>query len=116
MPSQEAKRVVMPNARPVSDSRSRAGYASMYTLLLGTGAAGVLLWGALGSDLSRPELHGAIPGIHAQAVPSMERQATDVQALLTEYCVACHNERRGTSDLAFDTLDASSPAAHPATW
>ena len=90
------------NARPLSGARSRAGYASIGTILLSLGIGGALLWGA---DGSLPE---AGPGLHQEPV--------DVQAVLNQYCLACHNERQGTAGLAFDTLDASLPGTHPATW
>ena len=56
------------------------------------------------------------PGVHQPAVPETDQQTIDVRAVLDEYCVVCHNERRGVADLAFDTMDASSPSTHPATW
>ena len=43
-------------------------------------------------------------------------RAADVQAVLTSYCVGCHNERTGTANIAFETLDVAHPGARPATW
>ena len=115
-------RLISPNALKMSRYRSRAGYASIYALLLSTGIVGVFLWGADGSyGQAQP---GETPSVPAPAFdviqPGLQlgihQQAIDVQAVLNDYCVVCHNERRGTANLAFDTLDASSPGTHPATW
>ena len=110
-------RFIRPTPRQIRTQRSRAGYASIYALLMSAGVAGVFFWSAdrsLGQGKPEqtrlapaPELHATQAGLH---------QEVDVQAVLSEYCVVCHNQSMGTADLAFDTLDASSPAAHPATW
>ena len=116
-------RVISPNARQMSRYRSRAGCASIYALLLSAGIVGVFLWSADGSlGHAQPGQTRLVPspapgfdviqkGLHQQA-----QEAIDVQAVLSDYCVVCHNERRGTASLAFDTLDASRPGTHPATW
>jgi len=111
-------RLISPNARQMSRYRSRAGYASIYALLLSTGIVGVFLWGADGSHgQAQPEQTRWVPAPALDVVqPGLHQQAIDVQAVLNDYCVVCHNERRGTANLAFDTLDASRPGTHPATW
>jgi mono/diheme cytochrome c family protein len=38
------------------------------------------------------------------------------QALLDQYCIACHNQRLRTAGLALDALDASRPGANAETW
>jgi mono/diheme cytochrome c family protein len=118
--------LIRPNARRMRDDCSQAGYASSYALVLGTGIVGALLWGAhgtLGPVHAQPTppaparvLDVTPLGVDQQAVPEVHQQAIDVQAVLNEYCVACHNEALGTANLAFDTLDASLPGTHPATW
>ena len=115
-------RFVRPKARQMSRDRSRAGYASGYALLLSTGIVGAFLWGADGSlRHAQPGQPALVPAAGFDAIqPGLQagvhQQAIDVQAVLNEYCVVCHNETRGTADLAFDTLDALRPGTHPATW
>ena len=124
-------RFIRPNARQMAGDHSRAGYASIYALLLSTGIVGVFLWGADGSfgqaqpgqtrsvpaarlDVIQPGLHQQLPQQVPQQVP---QQAIDVQAVLDRYCVGCHNQRRGAAaPFAFDTLDLLRPGRHPATW
>ena len=38
------------------------------------------------------------------------------RAVVDRYCVTCHNQRTRTSDLALDTVDITSPAAHGEIW
>jgi mono/diheme cytochrome c family protein len=40
----------------------------------------------------------------------------DVQAMLNQYCVVCHNKMMQTANLGFDTLNAADPTTHPETW
>ena len=49
----------------------------------------------------------------AGAVPDA---AAEVRALLDRYCVACHNDRLRTADLALDALDVERVADAAATW
>jgi hypothetical protein len=41
---------------------------------------------------------------------------TTQQAVLTKYCIACHNEKLRTADLSLDKADVSHPADNPAVW
>ena len=91
--------------------RSRAGYASIYAILLSTGIVATIV-GAVTQSLRATELGaGSVSAIGTEAW-----QAVEVQQVFRQYCVSCHNERRGTANLAFDTLDVLSPASHPDTW
>ena len=110
-------RFIRPNARQMSRDPSRAGYASIYALLLSTFIVGVFLWGADGSfgqaqpgqtrSVPAPRLDVIQPGPHPQLPQQVPQQAIDVQAVLDRYCVGCHNQRRGAAaPFAFDTLDA----------
>jgi mono/diheme cytochrome c family protein len=47
--------------------------------------------------------------------PATRRDVT-VQAVVTQYCVGCHNSRMKAAELALDTLDAGDAAAHPEVW
>ena len=65
--------------------------------------------------------HGAAAGATpAAAAPragsAVPEAAGEVRALLDRYCVACHNARLRTADLALDTLDVAHVADAPATW
>ncbi len=109
---------IRPNAQRISRDRSRARSASRYALLLSTGIVGVFLWSA---DVSHGQAQlGQMRLVTAPGFdviqPGLHQEVVDVQAVLNEYCVVCHNERLGTASLAFDTLDASQPSTHPATW
>ena len=91
--------------------RSRAGYASIYAILLSTGILATIV-GAVTQSLRANEL-----GVgSASAIGTEAEQAIEVQQVFRQYCVSCHNERRGTANLAFDTLDVLSTASHPDTW
>ena len=51
-----------------------------------------------------------VPTIGQQRVPSSNR------ALLTEYCVTCHNDRAKTGGLTLENLDIDHPEANAETW
>ena len=64
---------------------------------------------------------GAAFGAAPKAAPGQEPGATvasadAVGAVLDEYCVTCHNERRRVADLALDTVDPSDVMADAKTW
>jgi mono/diheme cytochrome c family protein len=42
--------------------------------------------------------------------------ASAPQALVTKYCIGCHNERLRTGGLALDRLDSSNPGEHAQVW
>jgi mono/diheme cytochrome c family protein len=43
-------------------------------------------------------------------------ETPDGRAVVTRYCVTCHNQRTRTSDLALDTVDITRPSDHPEIW
>jgi len=49
-----------------------------------------------------------------QAASTIEPES--VRAVLTEYCVECHNDRLKTAALALDTFDLAKIAANPEVW
>ena len=99
------------------NASSRAGHASIFALSLCAGVVGVFLWGATGSNGQvQAGLTRRVPAPVLDVVQPVHQDPIDVQAVLNTYCVVCHNEGLGTADLAFDTLDASRPSTHPATW
>jgi mono/diheme cytochrome c family protein len=50
----------------------------------------------------------------AQRPPSAA--SSSPQAVVNQYCVACHNERLRTAGLALDMLDATKPSANAEVW
>ena len=56
-------------------------------------------------------------GAQNQRWPSSEAPSeTSARAILTEYCVSCHNERQQTAGLALDTLDVGRVADDAKIW
>ena len=49
------------------------------------------------------------------AAPPPPAKSTS-HALVTKYCITCHNERARTGGLALDRLDAANPGANAAIW
>ena len=101
--------------------RSRRGYPSISALATGAVVVVAVLWGAWGASASHRQLPPAgtsfvrLPAsgaVHA----GTPQDTTDVQAVLDEYCVVCHNRATDTANLAFDTLNAVLPGVHPVTW
>ena len=54
-------------------------------------------------------------GAAAQEPPGAV-DATDVRAMLDQYCVACHNDRLRTAELSLAGVDAEHPEADPELW
>ena len=52
----------------------------------------------------------------ARQAPQPPAAAADAQAVISKYCVTCHNQKARTGNLALDTLDVANPAAHPEIW
>jgi len=51
------------------------------------------------------------------AIPSVAGlQQAQPRAVITTYCVSCHNQRLKTAGLALDTLDITQPAANAEVW
>ena len=48
--------------------------------------------------------------------PSGPPAASPQRAILTRYCITCHNERLQTADLLLDKADVDSPAANSVVW
>ena len=56
------------------------------------------------------------PAGNAGAGSEVGMGASDARALLDTYCVACHNERTRTADLALDTRDLTAVGQDAALW
>ena len=79
----------------------------------GRTAAIALLCGAVGG--------AALIEVETTAAESTQAPAALISTpalreALDEYCIACHNERLRTADLALDTVDASHPETDPELW
>jgi cytochrome c551/c552 len=57
-----------------------------------------------------------ILGVAAVAVMNAQPPSNDPQALLNQYCVACHNTKLKTGGLALDKLDLQHADANAETW
>ncbi len=51
------------------------------------------------------------PAVAASAAP-----ISNSQALISKYCIGCHNERARTGGLALDRLDVTNPGDHAEIW
>ena len=60
----------------------------------------------------------ALTGVEASTAPPTQAAPASpaLREALDQYCIACHNERLRTADLALDNVDASHPGADPALW
>ena len=48
--------------------------------------------------------------------PAAPVAASASRALITKYCITCHNERTRTGGLALDRLDSANPGEHAQVW
>ena len=81
----------------------------------------LLLWGAVASLCAVGAPADAAPSAAGEqqtsAAQAVGEPAPDWQrALLDRYCVACHNDRLRTADLALDRHDAARVAEAPEVW
>jgi hypothetical protein len=60
---------------------------------------------------------GVVRALEPQSTnAATQRPASSDQALLQEYCAACHNARVKAGDLILDSLDPGRAAEHPEIW
>src|SRR5262245_19605570 len=52
----------------------------------------------------------------ARPIAPAGAEASTSRVLLDKYCVGCHNEKRATAGLAFDTADVTKVADRPEIW
>ena len=52
----------------------------------------------------------------APAVAASPAPVSNSQALISKYCISCHNERARTGGLALDRLDVTKPGDHAEIW
>ena len=63
-----------------------------------------------------PNAAPAAPQAPAAAPARAATSSSSQQALVTQYCVTCHNDRRKTGGLALDTVDLTHVGDGAATW
>ena len=74
-------------------------------------AGGVILLSAIA-----PAIEAEAPQAPATATQRPMPDGSSTRAFLNTYCVTCHNQRLKTADLAFDTLDPSTPSDRAEIW
>ena len=83
--------------------------SARFALLLGCALA-LPAVAAVPARAAEPAASGPAPAAQVQGADGWQR------ALLDRYCVACHNDRLRTADLALDAHDVTRIAAAPAVW
>jgi mono/diheme cytochrome c family protein len=64
----------------------------------------------------RTDVRRAGPGEAGPAAGTPAAAPDQAQALLTQYCITCHNQRLKTGGLMLDTLDVSQVGQHAEIW
>src|SRR5260221_750220 len=65
---------------------------------------------------SGAKLHAAASSIAQNAAQAKAPAPPDSPAILKQYCVTCHSERRKTGGLSLEGLDPASAAGHGDVW
>ena len=104
----------------MTNRSSRAGHASLATLLV-VGGVAMIVFGARPSStglaftgLANPHVAPSYASNYASILAATD--AEDAREILDTYCVRCHNERRLTGGLALDVVDIEDPSAAARTW
>ena len=92
--------------------RTRTSRVRRGSLALLACAALAVLLAAVAAQAAESPASGPAPTAQVRDAPADGWQ----RALLDRYCVACHNERLRTADLALDTHDVTRIADAPAVW
>ncbi len=58
----------------------------------------------------------ALTAVEAATAQPPSAVSPTLREALDQYCIACHNQRLRTAELALDTVDASHPEADPELW
>ena len=93
----------------------RLGVAVVSRLVLPLGVAATLGAGAVSSAAAQPVAEGA-RATAREAPPTAPDGPETYRAVLDRYCVACHNERTLTANLALDTVDIVHIGAAVEVW
>ncbi|MCY4028945.1 MAG: DUF1592 domain-containing protein [Acidobacteria bacterium] len=102
-------------ARAGAEHTLRLEVAAVSRLALGLGVAAVLGAGAVSSAAAQPAAAGD-PAAAPVAAPTAPDEHDTYRAVLDRYCVACHNERTLTANLALDTADIAHVGDAAEVW
>ena len=83
-----------------------------------TAVAAAAVWGAHTSADQAPVTAPGCGRAHSRDRPRRQRAASPAtsRAMLDRYCVACHNQRVKTADVAFDNADLAQVGEHAELW
>ena len=112
-----ATRIAATDRRGMADAGRtfRLEVAVLSRLALGLGVAAVLGAGAASSAAAQPAAAGD-PAAAREAAPTAPDEHDTYRAVLDRYCVACHNERTLTANLALDTVDIAHVGDAAEVW
>ncbi len=65
---------------------------------------------------AEPRVRAAVGAQGTGQTPTLFAAGVDQRAVLTRYCVTCHNERLKTAGLMLDTLDVTNVGPHADRW
>jgi hypothetical protein len=57
-----------------------------------------------------------LAGLMLSSIIGQQRAPSSQRAVLTEYCLTCHNDRAKTGGLSLEQLDIDHPETNPETW
>jgi hypothetical protein len=57
-----------------------------------------------------------VSGFMLATTMGQQRPDSSQKAMLTQYCVTCHNEKSQTGNLSLEAVDIDRPEAHPEVW
>lgn len=95
--------------------RSSSGHAVVFILLPLVGGMALAIMGAHRLESERPVV-ASLPVAVADATARPLAADVDPGEVIRQYCVGCHNERRGTAGLALDTMDLADAGSHAPVW
>ena len=88
----------------------------MRTLAAVLAVAASLTGGAGGPDKVRPTSDRVRPALLAANAQSTQNASSEVQKIVSTYCITCHNDRLKTGGLALDRPELSNVGAHADVW
>jgi len=74
------------------------------------------LWKRRLTALSIAAFAGCFSASAQRQQPPLSASASPVRAVVTQYCVACHNEKLKVGGLVLDTIAADNITQHPEEW
>jgi hypothetical protein len=90
--------------------------AASRTFAVGVGVSAISIVAVLAQGDARQAPGPAPSSVSASSRTADSSPAVANKAVLTQYCVTCHNDRLKTAGLALDTLDIADVAKAPDVW